>query len=180
MEAAAIALGTTGGLLLRAGERKQELGECFQGGIGPSTPHSQGCSHCGTVLFPSRPHTNMQGVFVGGVLLVSAVQVPAGLKYSYAAFQDYFAHMYPRWVSLLACSALSSSTSITTDCYSCLDDTQDTGPEQEGSLTLLLLLLSSIACSLSCHASFASQGLHPAGLVPGPGHVRDGRHGCQG
>lgn len=36
------------------------------------------------------------GLFSGGVLFISAIEFPAALKYSYKAFYDYFADMYPR------------------------------------------------------------------------------------
>jgi hypothetical protein len=36
------------------------------------------------------------GLFTGGVLYISAIEIPAGLQYSYTAFFDYFSHMYPR------------------------------------------------------------------------------------
>jgi hypothetical protein len=42
------------------------------------------------------PSLDACSLFTGGVLYISAIEIPAGLKYSYAAFNDYFSDMYPR------------------------------------------------------------------------------------
>lgn len=42
------------------------------------------------------------GIFTGGVVFISAIQLPAAIVNGYNSFWSYFNHMYPRWV----CSAL--------------------------------------------------------------------------
>lgn len=77
---------------------------------------AEGFTQQHTDLSASQLHVyTCAGLFSGGVLYVSAIELPAALKYSYSCFSNYFSDMYPRcgrWVHAVTYVQTRSKTPL--------------------------------------------------------------------